>query len=717
MEHSTASSNVQTDRFCGTAGFNLKNTASSNYEIDIQNISDRFSFNQPCSSTTNCRSLKFSNSSSSTTSSMQDIKKNLANTDNIFKCNKILEHDSDSHKLLHNHLMESSIENKKKEKKISGVGEVSSMKNDKCMDTHKVNPDENSRNGDKRFFISNHDNENPSSFKKTVVNRRNQDENKYDNGDCTVSEPKNTDEGYAINSNHILTKDKFMKFNTMIKLGIPLDAVAQKMAFENCTRGEIDAFKQSYKGGDNGTRIAGNTSCSTSDHSEQYATTIVSKMCQSKDTCGQELGTYKKMLSCKVPPQCVVHKMIQDGIASETIQSFANCNGMDISHLNLPLPPIVEKANINRKKIHWKSIPKDKIKHSLWASTEGCDNIHFDDCDIKNVQELFAIAKTSSGSITKCIKSSKTNKQRYSFVDAKRSYNISIALAQYKGFETYDELCNAVASLDASKVNREQIENMISLLPSDVEMKNVHSYTGSFEHLGNTEKFFLSVSKIPKFRQKLNVFLYIQQFEENRKSLHEQLMRLNDACRDIVKNYKLSKILKLLLIISNFVNESAGKPKVEGIRIDSLIKTASKIGSDGKTRLIDIATANILKQAKKNADSITFWDELRSVSSASRIDIQDCATALKSIHAGLTNVKNVIDNIMKDFSTEDYVCSIDEKNGTFIQYASKFLSSATVLCDELENHYLSAEQSYKKLCMFFAEEPSTCKVCNYTKIQ
>lgn len=512
----------------------------------------------------------------------------------------------------------------------------------------------------------------------------------------------------AINSMHILNEEKLKRFNKMVTLGIPLEAVIQKMTLENCTKDEITAFQTTHEGG-NGAKTQ---QIPCKGYSEQYMSTMNKIEGHSKDKNHDQIATYKKMLSCKVPHQCVIHKMIQDGIASETIQHFVESNGIIISHFNLlPMPPKVEKVNVTtRQKIHWTSISKDKIKDSLWACTENTESLLIDDGDIKNVQELFAVGRTS-GSSAKQITFSKKNECRCSVIDTKRSYNISIGLAQYKGFETYDQLCHAVASLDSSKLNREQIENMISLLPSDDEMKNVNEYVGGYEHFGKTEKFFLAVSKIPKFRQKLNVFLYIQQFEENTKSLHEQLIKFDEACRDIVSNKKLANILKRLLFIGNCVNESSGRPKSEGITIDSLIKTANKVGTDGKTKLIDVVTANFLKQ-DKTGDSITFWDELKSVSSASRIDIQDCTIALKSIQHGLMNINNVIDTIMKDDSRQDALCSIHNQNNNFIHHARNFLTSTHSLRDKLEHEYLAAEQSYKKLCIFFAEEPSICKVRN-----
>jgi uncharacterized protein YlxP (DUF503 family) len=506
---------------------------------------------------------------------------------------------------------------------------------------------------------------------------------------------------------NILSDDsKFKKYTKMLSIRIPLEAVMHKMINDGLGKDDIKIFK--VANGDKGDRESSTKECGKPQI--QDATKIINK--------DSSLTKYKKMLSFRIPAQSVVNKMRQDGVTIATIHAFEIEHGIvktptrtPLRQLNLPCPPVLlapkRRTSVAMQKIHWNPVSPKRLQHSLWA-IDNDSKIAIDDLEVKELENLFA-KKTATNQPKRYNNRNKKTEERVSLIDTKRSYNIAISLTQFKSFQTYDELCLAVVSFDASKLNSEQLQNMTTLLPSQGEIKKLREYKGSETNLGRAEKFLLAISRIPRFSQKLHAFTFVLQFTEITSALRQSLINLDNACQDIVNSKKLANIMKRLLAVGNLVNEGAGNPKAAGITLDSLLKTATKTGIDGKTKVIDVVVANFMKQ-DKDGYSIEFWTELKSVNIACRIDLRDCKTSLREIQNGILKVKQVskIEGRSTEASYNTEICIVDTP--IFVERCEDFLSTASDVFSKLDVALESTEVEYNKLCLFFAEDPSICKV-------
>jgi len=507
---------------------------------------------------------------------------------------------------------------------------------------------------------------------------------------------------------------KFKKYTKMLSLGIPLDAVVHKMAKDGVDTDNVESFKVDNAG--TGTRQK--ELPPPKDNGE--ANILNAKELINKDP---SLAKYKKMLSLHIPAQSVANKMRQDGVGRDTIQIFEVAHGLvksaprsPLRQLNLPCPPVLQakprRTSVAMQKIHWKPVSQDRLQHSLWAN-ENDGETAIDDVEVKELENLFA-KKTVAKQQKKPTASNTKKMEKVSLIDTKRSYNIAISLAQFKSFQTYNELCAAVVSLDSSKLNCEQLQNMTALLPSQDEIKKLREYKGQENSLGRAEKFLLSISRIPNFGQKLQTFAFILQFADIANELREALIGLGTACKDIVNNTKLANIMKRLLAVGNLVNEGAGNSKAAGITLDSLLKTATKTGTDGNTKVIDVVVANFMKQDEEG-HSIEFWTELKNVNSASRIDLRDCKNSLREIRNGMNRVKQAHDAEAKhpeSSEAKEFIKMNDSDSHTFTERCGDFLTDASQILVQLELALEATEEEFNKLCLFFAEDPSTCKVSN-----
>jgi hypothetical protein len=112
----------------------------------------------------------------------------------------------------------------------------------------------------------------------------------------------------------------------------------------------------------------------------------------------------------------------------------------------------------------------------------------------------------------------------------------------------------------------------------------------------------------------------------------------------------------------------------------------------------------------KDGYSIEFWTELKSVNIACRIDLRDCKTSLREIQNGILKVKQVskIEGRSTEASYNTEICIVD--NPIFVERCEDFLSTASDVFSKLDVALESTEVEYNKLCLFFAEDPSLCKV-------
>lgn len=496
------------------------------------------------------------------------------------------------------------------------------------------------------------------------------------------------------------------KYRKMVSVGVPHQSVANKMRQEGVDAKKIDDFEITF-----GLK----TNIAKQAHGGQMKEKVDSKAmveeCKLRIENEKTLLKYRKMASVGVPHQSIANKMRQEGVDKKLIEDFEIAYGLITAprrnenictsngsrSLPLPIPPpAARRTSVKMQKIHWKAVSEEKVSNSLWADETNYES-DIDEKEVRQLESLFGETKPKSKPAA--VARSNSNKaMNLCLIDMKRANNVAISLAQYKVFKSYDDLCSAVVSMDSSQLTTEHLLNMKALLPTADEMRKMASYEGGTEGLGRAELFFLSVSKFPRFAQKLETFVFSLQFNFNVGELKESLHKLKNTCDKIVNNKKLAAILRKLLAVGNLVNEGAGKPRARGITVDSLLKTAKRTGSDGKTTVIYIVIANFLKQ-DETGSSVDFWTEIETLRDASRVDMKDCRNSFKEIEMGLKRV---------NISIEKEILESD--NSKFLHRSSEFVLDATKTVNSLEEKISEVEASVRTLCSFFAEDPKSCQV-------
>lgn len=416
------------------------------------------------------------------------------------------------------------------------------------------------------------------------------------------------------------------------------------------------------------------------------------------------LAKYVRMTKVGVPVPAVCSKMTQDNISPTKIHLFNLAYGLVKvkSPKRSPIPPLPRgrrRASTALVKIHWNTVDQSLLKNSVWASqTEGSE---LDESDIQKLESLFATAQINRAAAATKKAVAKKNMKKTSFIDPKRANNVAISLAQYRRFTSYDDLVQAVITLNGQHLNLEKLQNMTLLLPKKEEIKQLEQYKGkTMEGLGRAEQFFLAVMKVDRFSEKLSAFIFSLQFEESTRALYSSLHTLSEACQEVVSSKKLAMILRRFLAIGNVMNESAGKPLASGITLDSLIKTAKMKGTDGKTTILDSVISSRLELADY------FRSEVSTMRDAMRLDLDDLRSNLKELESGLKAVEQAIKAERTDIDLlEDGL--ISEPSEKFLRQLEPFHARASGEVDKVKALFDRVEEHVQSLCSFFAEDPKT----------
>ena len=501
------------------------------------------------------------------------------------------------------------------------------------------------------------------------------------------------------------------KYRKMKAVGVPLPAILQRMSRDGLSDSTIQTFQQSMQAQEPKTLEANSSNVTPSSKCVIASPPRPCDNLKENLKKDESMSKYVNMKKVGIPAEAVVMKMKQDGMEEERITAFRAAYGLSFSSSSsskknqktLPVGSMHRRSSKTLQKIHWKAINNDeKLRDSLWTSNVKAE---VSEKQLKELESLFSASPRKTAAVA--IKRGKAAPNRTStttFIETKRANNIAISLAQYtKAFSNFDDLVTAVASLDETCLDAERINNMMSLLPTTSELnclKEMHDNDG----LGRAEQFFVSVSKMPLFADKLLSFRYLLQFDEQLNELKARFNLLEKACDEVIGSKKLAFVCKKLLCIGNLMNESAGKSAfASGITLDSLCKISKKKGSDGKVTLIDHVVAN-----EENADDLCFWDETPTLRECTRLDLDEMKLSLREIETGTMIVERTMISVQSEADSEDKrlkQCSNEflSKMTPFSERARNELKAMNVLAEQIESKVGALKR-------FFAEEESSSAI-------
>ncbi|XP_051169881.1 FH1/FH2 domain-containing protein 3 isoform X7 [Leptopilina boulardi] len=279
-------------------------------------------------------------------------------------------------------------------------------------------------------------------------------------------------------------------------------------------------------------------------------------------------------------------------------------------------PPNLNKKNKKTVKLFWKEVRDDPIILSRLDQNKMIwDELSPIPVDTQKLEHLFE--SRAKDLITK--KQQEMNKNKEIIVlDHKRSNAINIGMTKLPPPRS---IKTAILKMDATIMNREGIEKLLTMLPTEEERSRIQEAQAANPDLplGSAEQFLLTLASISELPARLKLWAFKLDFENSEKEIADPLMDLKQGMETLRVNKTFRGILSTLLSIGIFLNGN----EVKGFQLEYLTKVPEVKDTVHKHSLLHHLCHMVME---KFPDSTDLYSEIGAVTRASKIDFDELAS-------------------------------------------------------------------------------------------
>ncbi|CAG5134241.1 unnamed protein product, partial [Candidula unifasciata] len=357
------------------------------------------------------------------------------------------------------------------------------------------------------------------------------------------------------------------------------------------------------------------------------------------------------------------------------------------------LPQInVPKPKSKMKTLQWQKIPVNNVigKPNIWTIIGHLEKTY--EMDYGKMDELFSLNHDSgvkrSSQDSEGVNDHKKKRENVevNILDGKRSLNVNIFLKQFR--MEHEEIVRLVREGRCEKFGAERLRSLLKLLPSQEEIDAFNAYKGAIDKLGNAERFFFCLMKLPNYRMRIEGLLIMEEFNINMEWIRPSIEAVIQAAKDIQDSQSLKELIYLILISGNYLNSGNYAGNAAGFKLSSLLKlTEIRANKPGMNLMHYVAQ----EAEEKNPKLLKFPEEMPFLKDAAQVSIETLTTDINNI---ASKVRAITEQIV--------VAGMD-----FQQQMAVFLKEANVEVLELEDDLSDIEIIRQELATFFCEDIRT----------
>lgn len=445
-------------------------------------------------------------------------------------------------------------------------------------------------------------------------------------GDGSSNTSVRANESAAIPSLTIPEQAAAQKFQKMLKMSVPIEAVEHKMKKEG-----VDAKIIAY--------VLGQPSNAQNGAS---APTKSKKASSSSLTSTEEstASIYRRMLKMNIPKEAVHQKMTMDGV-TEKIISVVLGKGMKDANKT--------KKGGFKAGFHWNAIDDDvSIVGSVWSKTKTASEVGASTPALDIFKHVEEFQKKPDNAVTASKitgKSGQGSKEMANLINNNRSQNVAITLKAFNDF-SYNELAQNIEFLDPfGKVKGDRALFMKDLLPTLTEVKLIKEYKGSIDNLNPVEKWFQQILNVKRIEEKVQVMRTIETLKMDAIVLGKSFQLLTDVCNQVMSSDRLPDLLDMVRQIGNRMNEGRGDDAA-GFKLDFLPRLSQTKGSDKKTTALDLVV--LIFCTRNQQEALMLSNDFPDIQEASRIQFADLSSDVRSLDGSFRKVKAEFDNLNRE---------------------------------------------------------------------
>ncbi|XP_015119604.1 FH1/FH2 domain-containing protein 3 isoform X1 [Diachasma alloeum] len=292
--------------------------------------------------------------------------------------------------------------------------------------------------------------------------------------------------------------------------------------------------------------------------------------------------------------------------------------------IKTPPPQTISKKSKKTVKLFWKEVRDDPIILSRLDKNKMIwDELQPVPVDTQKLEHLFE--SRAKDLITK-EKQQEMNKNKEIIVlDHKRSNAINIGMTKLPPPRS---IKTAILKMDATIMNREGIEKLLTMLPTEEERSRIQEAQAASPDLplGSAEQFLLTLASISELPARLKLWAFKLDFENSEKEIADPLMDLKQGMETLRVNKTFRGILSTLLSIGIFLNGN----EVKGFQLEYLAKVPEVKDTVHKHSLLHHLCHMVME---KFPDSTDLYSEIGAVTRASKIDFDELASNISKLES------------------------------------------------------------------------------------
>lgn len=190
-----------------------------------------------------------------------------------------------------------------------------------------------------------------------------------------------------------------------------------------------------------------------------------------------------------------------------------------------------------------------------------------------------------------------------------------------------------------------ELQNLVSLSPSEDEIKLVKGFKGDVKRLGPAEKFFLAVADVPACRARAQGLLYQYNFDDRVKEARNRVKLFAAAIAQIRGADRFQRLLKAVLVLGNKMNgidKEHRKGIVKAFTVNSLHQLAiTKTFGDIPVTVLSYFI-KLLKRVDPDLLRLSRDFKGSVLAEAKRLPLDVMASEMREMREGLTSVEAMV---------------------------------------------------------------------------
>jgi len=249
------------------------------------------------------------------------------------------------------------------------------------------------------------------------------------------------------------------------------------------------------------------------------------------------------------------------------------------------------------------------------------------------------------------------------------------------------------------KFGEDALKAFIKMAPKDIDKEMLKEFLNAPEEvvnsLGDAERLYIAMLKIPRVEARLMSFLYKIQFNAVIARIKADVDEAHEAIRTIRGSELIPRYLELILAIGNFLNQGSHAGGAFGFTLDSLLKLKdTKSPVKPEFTLLHYLAQIIEKNRPK---LLALPEEMSTIRKASAEYVQSILVDYQELKNNSLIVQQELDTLLKTDPDDPFV----EKIGGFFKNSQKTLQ-------QLTNDVEQMQADNRDLYMWFAAAKDLC---------